>query len=504
VWLDAPIGYLGSFRNLAARGGVDFDAFTKPGGDTEMVHFIGKDILYFHALFWPAMLEYAGYRTPTKCSRNGFLTVNGEKMSKSRGTFITAGSYLDLGLDPGVAALLLRREARPDYGRHRPVLDDFVARVNSDLVGKFVNIASRAAGFIHKRFGGKLFSSRFTERFESELPGLREAAGVIAAHYDAREFGKALREVMALADVVNQFVDKHQPWELAKHNDTEQLHYVCSIVLNAFRLLTIYLKPVLPAVAARAEAFLNVEPLTWADAQTLSAGGPHDPSVRTPHDARRSRSRSPRSSKRTARTSPPPPRRTRRSGMPSIQENAVNEATKPETTAAATRRTAAPAPKPAEAATPTISIDDFMKVDLRVARVARAEHVEGAEKLVKLTLDLGTESRQVFAGIKAHLRTFEDRRPARRDGREPRAAQDALRRIAGHGARRERGRQRGVPARRRQRRSAGDAGQVMAGVRLRARFAATDAEGVGRTSAQRVIRRGRLCERWRRITRLRR
>ena len=401
VWLDAPIGYLGSFRNLAARGGVDFDAFTKPGGDTEMVHFIGKDILYFHALFWPAMLEYAGYRTPTKVFAHGFLTVNGEKMSKSRGTFITAGSYLDLGLDPEWLRYYYAAKLGPTMEDIDLSLDDFVARVNSDLVGKFVNIASRAAGFIHKRFGGKLFSSRFTERFESELPGLREAANVISAHYDAREFGKALREVMALADVVNQFVDKHQPWELAKHNDTEQLHYVCSIVLNAFRLLTIYLKPVLPAVAARAEAFLNVEPLTWADAQTLLPAGhairPYE-HLMTRVDQKQIAALVEANRENLAPTAAThsPQRHAQH------QENAVNEATKPETATAAATATAPAAPAPAEAATPTISIDDFMKVDLRVARVARAEHVEGAEKLVKLTLDLGTETRQVFAGIKAH------------------------------------------------------------------------------------------------------
>ncbi len=396
VWLDAPIGYLGSFRNLCARTGTDFDAFARPGSDTEMVHFIGKDILYFHALFWPAMLEYAGYRTPTKVFAHGFLTVNGEKMSKSRGTFITAGSYLTLGLDPEWLRYYYAAKLGPTMEDIDLNLDDFVARVNSDLVGKYVNIASRAAGFIQKRFGGKLFASRFTERFESELPGVQSAAGAIAAHYEAREYGKALREVMALADEVNQFVDKHQPWQLAKTGEhPEQLHYVCTVVLNAFRLLTLYLKPVLPVVAGRAERFLDIPPLTWADAGTLLPPGhqirPYE-HLMTRVDPKQIDAlvAANRESLKPAVDAPAPQRNAKN------QEKAVTENTQPAAAAAA-----APAPA-AATASPTISIDDFMKVDLRVARVVTAEHVEGAEKLVKLILDIGTEQRQVFAGIKAH------------------------------------------------------------------------------------------------------
>jgi methionyl-tRNA synthetase len=396
VWLDAPIGYLGSFRNLCARTGTDFDTFARPGGDTEMVHFIGKDILYFHALFWPAMLEYAGYRTPTKVFAHGFLTVNGEKMSKSRGTFITAGSYLTLGLDPEWLRYYYAAKLGPTMEDIDLNLDDFVARVNSDLVGKYVNIASRAAGFIQKRFGGKLFGSRFTERFESELPGVQSAAGAIAAHYEAREYGKALREVMALADEVNQFVDKHQPWQLAKTGEhPEQLHYVCTVVLNAFRLLTIYLKPVLPVVAERAERFLDIPPLTWADAGTLLPPGhqirPYE-HLMTRVDPKQIDAlvAANRESLKPAVNAPAPQRNAK------TQENAVTENTQP-----AAAPAAAPAPA-AATASPTISIDDFMKVDLRIARVVTAEHVEGAEKLVKLVLDIGTEQRQVFAGIKAH------------------------------------------------------------------------------------------------------
>ncbi len=396
VWLDAPIGYLGSFRNLCARTGTDFDTFARPGGDTEMVHFIGKDILYFHALFWPAMLEYAGYRTPTKVFAHGFLTVNGEKMSKSRGTFITAGSYLALGLDPEWLRYYYAAKLGPTMEDIDLNLDDFVARVNSDLVGKYVNIASRAAGFIQKRFGGKLFGSRFTERFESELPGVQSAAGAIAAHYEAREYGKALREVMALADEVNQFVDKHQPWQLAKTGEhPEQLHYVCTVVLNAFRLLTIYLKPVLPVVAGRAERFLDIPPLTWADAGTLLPPGhqirPYE-HLMTRVDPKQIDAlvAANRESLKPVADASAPQRNAK------TQENAVTENTQP-----AAAPAAAPAPA-AETASPTISIDDFMKVDLRIARVVTAEHVEGAEKLVKLVLDIGTEQRQVFAGIKAH------------------------------------------------------------------------------------------------------
>jgi methionyl-tRNA synthetase len=357
-----------------------------------MVHFIGKDILYFHALFWPAMLEFAGYRTPTRVFAHGFLTVNGEKMSKSRGTFITAQSYLALGLDPEWLRYYYAAKLGPTMEDIDLNLDDFVARVNSDLVGKYVNIASRAAGFLVKRFEGRLGGG-------DEAPAvrnLRARAEAIAQFYDQREYAKALREVMAGADEVNQFVDHEKPWDLAKQPDqSDRLHWVCSQAVEAFRLLTLYLKPVLPSVAQRVEGFLGIAPLSWADAAAPLAAGHRietyrhlmtriDPKqIEALLDANRE------SLKATAETHSP-------QRHAQHQENTVTQ-----DTAAAP---AAPEPGkfvPAPIA-PTITIDDFMKIDLRVARVAKAEHVEGAEKLIKLTLDIGSETRQVFAGIKAH------------------------------------------------------------------------------------------------------
>jgi methionyl-tRNA synthetase len=395
VWLDAPIGYLGSFRNLAQVRGLDFAAFADASRaqaeGTEMVHFIGKDILYFHALFWPAMLQFAGYRTPSKVYAHGFLTVNGEKMSKSRGTFITAESYLKLGLNPEWLRYYYAAKLGAGMEDIDLNLDDFIGRVNSDLVGKYVNIASRSAGFIAKRFEGRLAAAPRSQT----LQALREAAPAIAALYENREYSKALREVMLLADRANQFVDAEKPWELAKQPGAEaRLHAVCTEAIALFRLLTIYLKPVLPAVAARVESFLAIAPLAWSDAGTDLPEGHRieayqhlmariDPKqVEALVEANRE-------SLKPAPESHSPQRHAQH------QENAVtvNQSTNPP--AAAPAAEAAPA-------TPTISIDDFMKVDLRVARVADAQHVEGAEKLVKLILDLGTEQRQVFAGIKAH------------------------------------------------------------------------------------------------------
>ncbi|MFN8997544.1 MAG: methionine--tRNA ligase [Betaproteobacteria bacterium] len=393
VWLDAPVGYLGSFRNLAQARGLDFAAFADASKaqaeGTEMVHFIGKDILYFHALFWPAMLQFAGYRTPSKVYAHGFLTVNGEKMSKSRGTFITAESYLKLGLNPEWLRYYYAAKLGAGMEDIDLNLDDFTSRVNSDLVGKYVNIASRAAGFIAKRFGGRLAATPESDT----LRALREAAPAIAMLFEGREYSKALREVMLLADRANQFVDLEKPWELAKQPGAEaRLHAVCTEAIALFRLLTVYLKPVLPAVAARVEAFLGVPPLAWADAATDLPEGHRiqayqhlmariDPKqVEALVEANRE-------SLKPAPESHSPQRHAQH------QENAVNQSTNPP--AAAPAAEAAPT-------TPTISIDDFMKVDLRVARVADAQHVEGAEKLVKLILDLGGEQRQVFAGIKAH------------------------------------------------------------------------------------------------------
>jgi methionyl-tRNA synthetase len=390
VWLDAPIGYLGSFRNLCDRLGIDFAAFTDAeraaAAGTEMIHFIGKDILYFHALFWPATLRFAGYRTPSRIFAHGFLTVNGEKMSKSRGTFITAESYLALGLNPEWLRYYYAAKLGPSMEDIDLNLDDFVARVNSDLVGKFVNIASRCAGFISKRFEGRIRQ----EPGSALLADAQAAAAAIADCYEQREYGKALREIMSLADRANQFVDHEKPWELARDPArADRLHRVCSEALNLFRLLTLYLKPVLPRLAGQVESFLAIPPLVWDDARSVLATG---------HVIREYKHLMTRVDPKHIEALVAANRETLQPAADSHsqqrhaqhQENVVNQST--ETPASG-------AIAPIE---PTIGIDDFMKIDLRVARVVSAEHVEGAEKLIKLTLDIGAEQRQVFAGIKAH------------------------------------------------------------------------------------------------------
>ncbi len=382
VWLDAPIGYMGSFKNLCARQGLDFDEFFKPDSQTELYHFIGKDILYFHALFWPAELQHAGFRTPTKIFAHGFLTVDGAKMSKSRGTFITAESFLNTGLNPEwlryyFAAKLSNTMEDIDLN-----FEDFVARVNSDLVGKYVNIASRSAGFIAKRFNGQLAPAN------ADLPAIKaiqEAAPRIAELYEAREFGKAVREIMALTDGANQYVDSVKPWELAKQEGKEvELHAACSNSLNLFRLLTVLLKPILPVVAGKVEQFMNIAPLVWADARTLLAGGhainayEH---LMTRVDPKLIEKLVEANKESLAPAAEAPKQAESQQRHAQHQQNEVK------------------AESPWE---PFCNIDDFMKVDLRIARIANAEHVEGADKLVRLTLDLGEEkTRNVFAGIKA-------------------------------------------------------------------------------------------------------
>ena len=382
VWLDAPIGYMGSFKNLCARQGLDFDEFFKPDSQTELYHFIGKDILYFHALFWPAELQHAGFRTPTKIFAHGFLTVDGAKMSKSRGTFITAESFLNTGLNPEwlryyFAAKLSNTMEDIDLN-----FEDFVARVNSDLVGKYVNIASRSAGFIAKRFNGQLAPAN------ADLPAIKaiqDAAPRIAELYEAREFGKAVREIMALTDGANQYVDSVKPWELAKQEGREvELHAACSNSLNLFRLLTVLLKPILPVVAGKVEQFMNIAPLAWADARTLLAGGhainayEH---LMTRVDPKLIEKLVEANKESLAPAAEAPKQAESQQRHAQHQQNEVK------------------AESPWE---PFCNIDDFMKVDLRIARIANAEHVDGADKLVRLTLDLGNdETRNVFAGIKA-------------------------------------------------------------------------------------------------------
>jgi methionyl-tRNA synthetase len=378
VWLDAPIGYMGSFQNLCNKNELDFDEYFKPDSQAELYHFIGKDILYFHALFWPAELAHAGYRTPTRIFAHGFLTVDGAKMSKSRGTFITANSYLATGLNPEWLRYYYAAKLSATMEDIDLNLEDFVARVNSDLIGKYVNIASRAAGFISKRFNGQLAPA------EAGLPAFRaiqEAAPRVADLYEAREFGKAMREVMALADAANQYVDSVKPWELAKHEGKDsELHAACTNALNLFRLLTVLLKPVLPATAAKVEAFLNLAPLTWSDASTLLAGG-HGINAYAHLMTRVDPKQIEKLVEANKESLAPAPEQASPQRHAEHQEKAAEK-------------------QAAEAA--HCSIDDFMKVDLRIARIVEASHVEGADKLIRLQLDIGEEKpRQVFAGIKA-------------------------------------------------------------------------------------------------------
>ena len=364
VWLDAPVGYMASFQNLCSRIGLNFDDYFRADSQTEMYHFIGKDILYFHALFWPAMLQFSGHRAPTGVFAHGFLTVDGQKMSKSRGTFITAKSYLQQGLNPEwmryyIAAKLNSKIEDIDLN-----LQDFIARVNSDLVGKYVNIAARASGFIAKRFDGKL-SDVADSALIQQLSAQSEA---VAADYEQREYAKALRDIMALADAVNEYVDANKPWELAKQDGADgKLHRVCSELINAFKILSVYLAPVLPKVAEQAAAFLNMDALTWQDStRTLPENHIINPYKHL---------------------------------MQRIEEKQVNdllEANK-QTTPAAETAPASPYQPVAEQA----SFDDFMKIDMRVAKVLNCEAVEGSSKLLKFSLDFGFEQRTIFSGIAA-------------------------------------------------------------------------------------------------------
>jgi methionyl-tRNA synthetase len=388
VWLDAPIGYMASFMNAAKTKSLDFAEYWAADSKTELVHFIGKDILYFHALFWPATLRFSGHRTPTKIFAHGFLTVNGQKMSKSRGTFITAASYLK-HLNPEWLRYYYAAKLNGTMEDIDLNLEDFVARVNSDLIGKYVNIASRAAGFITKRFEGKVTRSENADD-RALLAALQAGSAEIADAYESREYGRAIREIMRIADLANQYVDANKPWELAKdESQARRLHEVCSTSLNAFRLLTLYLKPVLPRLAANVEAFLNIAPLDWQAASTLLPEG----HAITPYQHL------------MTRIDP-------KAIEAMIEENKTSLAPQPHSPARhgeAQQHSPSPQPSPvageganAGAGAPLISIDDFSKIDLRIARIVNAEHVEGAEKLLRLTLDIGEEKpRTVFAGIKS-------------------------------------------------------------------------------------------------------
>jgi methionyl-tRNA synthetase len=393
VWLDAPIGYMASFKKLCADRGLDFDRYWKVGSTAELWHFIGKDIVNFHALFWPAMLETSGFRKPTQLSVNGFLNVNGQKMSKSRGTFIMAETYLK-HLNPEY----LRYYFAAKLGAHPEDLDlnldDFALRVNADLVGKLVNIASRCAGFVTKNFAGKLSAADSEPALTAEF---RAAAEEIAGYYDAREYGKAMRVVMALADRANAWIAEKQPWSLSKASPTSpDVQDICSVGINLFRVLVVYLKPVLPALAVQVESFLQVQPLNWRDAQTLLAG--HTIAAFTPLMTRVDPEKvaamieDSKSSLgvrgQTTNSSTPQEASTDHDGISGLSPN-----------------TSALAKEPIGAEFP-----DFAKVDLRVALIKHAEHVEGADKLLKLNLELGVGAdgtpvtRQVFSGIKSAYR----------------------------------------------------------------------------------------------------
>ncbi|WP_020158300.1 methionine--tRNA ligase [Methylobacter marinus] len=367
VWLDAPIGYMASFKSLCDKQDLDFDAFWGKDSNAELYHFIGKDIIYFHALFWPAMLSGAGFRTPSAIFAHGFLTVNGEKMSKSRGTFIKARTYLE-HLNPEYLRYYFAAKLSAGVDDLDLNFDDFSQRVNSDLVGKVVNIASRCSGFIKKRFDNRL-SSRCSE--PALFAEFVNAHKQIAEFYETREFAKAMREIMALADKANQYIDEKKPWLIAKEEGKDaELHEVCSMGINLFRMLAAYLKPVIPALASEAEQFLNIASQAWpaAGAQPLTDHVINDFK----------------------------PLMTR---VEPDKIAAIIEASRENL-----EKTAEPPKAKARTCDPiadTIEFDDFAKLDLRIARIVKAASVEGADKLLQLTVDIGDETRNIFAGIKS-------------------------------------------------------------------------------------------------------
>ena len=368
VWLDAPIGYMASFKNLCAqRPELDFDSYWIAETDTELVHFIGKDIAYFHTLFWPAMLHGAGFRTPSKVFCHGFVTVDHQKMSKSRGTFIMARTFAE-HVDPEFLRYYYACKLSNGIDDIDLNLEDFVARVNSDLIGKLVNIASRCAGFISKRFDGELAPVMAEPQLYAEFTA---AADEIAESYATLEYGRAIRKVMALADRANQYIDDRKPWVLAKDPDASgEVQAVCSVGLNLFRALMIYLKPVLPEMAAQAEKMLNAGEFSWSSVNMPLLGITIKPFQRLANRI-----------------------------DPKAIEAMVEASKQPEVEPQA--QSQAEATVEYDAIAETIDFDAFAKVDLRIAKIVNAEHVEGAQKLLKLTLDIGLEQRTVFAGIKA-------------------------------------------------------------------------------------------------------
>lgn len=372
VWLDAPIGYMASFKNLCdKRDDLDFDEYWNKDSKTELYHFIGKDIINFHALFWPAMLNCADYRTPTAVYAHGFVTVNGKKMSKSRGTFIKAATYLE-HLDPEYLRYYFAAKLTSNVDDLDLNLEDFAQRVNSDLVGKVVNIASRCAGFITKKFDGQLCANPDSELLQQFI----EAGDQIAEYYEAREFGKAVRRIMELADIANQYIDEQAPWVVAKDPEqAERLHEICSNGINMFRQLITYLGPILPTMRTKAESFLNTE-LNWSARENVLAK----------HAINKFK-----------------PLMTR------VELNKIDAMLEASKEAVAQEQQLGKKPEIAESSeleeyesiADEIEFDDFAKVDLRVALIKNAEHVDGAKKLLKLTLDLGFAEKQVFSGIKS-------------------------------------------------------------------------------------------------------
>ena len=365
VWLDAPIGYMASFKNLCEREAIDFDHFWEKDSSTELYHFIGKDIVNFHALFWPAMLKSANYRTPTKVCVHGFVTVNGKKMSKSRGTFINARCYLD-HLNPEYLRYYYASKLSGSVEDIDLNLEDFIQKVNSDLVGKVVNIASRCAKFVTNGNNGILSSTIENQALWNQVSGAKDS---IANHYENRDFSKAIREIMALADLANEYIAAKEPWKLNKDPDQQQkVQDICSLGINIFRVILTYLKPVLPSMAEAGETFLN-DSLTWESVNQPLVK--HQINPFTPLMQRIEKER----------------------------VDAMVEASKQDLPKAIEPIISGPLAD--EPLADEISFDDFIKVDLRVALIVKAEHVEGADKLLQLTLDIGGETRQVFSGIKS-------------------------------------------------------------------------------------------------------
>lgn len=367
VWVDAPVGYLASFKNYCDKEGIDFDSYWKADSDAEVYHFIGKDITYFHCLFWPAVLEGAGYRKPTGVNVHGFVTVNGAKMSKSKGTFIKAQTYLK-HLEPDYLRYYFASKLSDGVTDIDLNFEDFVQKVNSDLVGKVVNIASRCAGFISKKFEGTL---RLPETVPALLTEMQNAAETIADAFESRQYSRAIREIMALADKANQYIDNEAPWVTIKDPEKQQYtQEVCSVGINAFRILMTYLAPVLPTLRDKSEAFLN-DSLTWEASQSLLNN----------HQINKFKAL------------------LQRVEMDKVE--AMIEASKEDLKAAQAAAKPVSGPLADDPISEEIAFDDFAKVDLRIAKIVKAEHVEKADKLLKLQLDIGGETRQVFAGIKS-------------------------------------------------------------------------------------------------------